>query len=99
MERKELTEEERELIKRLDEFLGNLSKEMNGKTTGDILPMDIAMLVSICLAQLYEREPRMVAGKNNLMNIMTLVANGVLKYQEQKTEKNTALDKLRGKDE
>lgn len=93
-EQREPTEEEREQIGKAKEFVDSLSKEMDGKITADILPLDVAMIVSVCLARLYESNPLSFMIKHELMHIVTLVANSVLKYQEKKLKENTALEKL-----
>ena len=95
MEQGEPTEEELEgLAEKCKEFVDGLSKEMDGKQVGDILPIDIAMITSVCLARLFLHNPTSLIMKHELMHILTLVANSVLKYQEKKLKENTALEKL-----
>ena len=91
----EHTEEEIEgMIGEMKEFVEKLSKEMNGKQVGDILPTDIAMLTSVCLTRLFLHSPSAVMMRDDLMVLASLIANSILKFQEQKREKNSALDKL-----
>ena len=94
MEQKEPTEEEIEgLIEEVKEFVDSLSKEMEGKQAGEILPFDIAMITSVCLTKLFLHTPSTVMIKHEL-SIATLIANSILKHQEKKLKENAALEKL-----
>ena len=45
----EYTEEELErMLEEIKEFVGSLSKEMDGKQVGEVLPFDIAM-ITVCV--------------------------------------------------
>ena len=92
---------EEEIVKLVDghkEFVEQLSKDMSGKSTGEILSLDIAMIVSVCLTRMFLGNPASVMMKEDLMSLTTLVANSVLKYQEQKMKENSALEGIWGKD-
>ena len=91
----EYSEEEIErLAGEMKEFVEQLSKEMHDKKIGEILPMDIAMITSVCLTRLFLHNPITLTMKHELMNTVALVANSVLKFQEHKIGEAQALEKL-----
>ena len=91
----EPTEDALRLIREATEFVSGLSEELEGKPTSEILPLEVSMIASVCMSQLYSVCPSIRHKfSRELMSVLVLLSASILKLQKHRVEKNIALDKM-----